>query len=215
MLFWKYAENLQENTHAEVQFQFPLQLHTSAPEFSCSFTSYFPNAFSSEHLWRTAFLCLKTYFNDAKKWLALKWFARNAWYYFDLKHIFISFYNNVKKSLVKNWFCFYFFLWPLAISMLHTDQSWFLKKSDKLFLNFTGKLWSSTFMYLSSKKSKTGANFLCNHCDEFKISSFFIFCWLSMCKSGGLGPIARKLLKGDLALQWFCSESWITAGTKL
>ena len=118
MLFWKYAENLQENTHAEVQFQFPLQLHTSAPEFSCNFTSYFPNAFSSEHLWRTAFLCLKTYFNDAKKWLALEWFARNALYYFDLKLIFISFYNNVKKSLVKNWFCFYFFLWPLAISIL-------------------------------------------------------------------------------------------------
>ena len=39
-MFWKYAANLQENTHAEVWFQ-----HTSAWLFSCEFVAYFQNTF--------------------------------------------------------------------------------------------------------------------------------------------------------------------------
>ena len=39
-VFWKYAANLQENTHAE------LQIHTSAWVLSCKFAAYFQNTFS-------------------------------------------------------------------------------------------------------------------------------------------------------------------------
>ena len=38
-MFWKYPANLQENTHAEVRFEF---------------AAYFQNTFSEEHLWKNA-----------------------------------------------------------------------------------------------------------------------------------------------------------------
>ena len=43
-VFWKYAVNLQENTHAEVWN------HTSAWLFSCKFAAYFQNTFFQEYL---------------------------------------------------------------------------------------------------------------------------------------------------------------------
>ena len=48
MVFWKYAVNLQENIHVEVQN------HNSAWMFSCIFAAYFQKIFSWEHLWRAA-----------------------------------------------------------------------------------------------------------------------------------------------------------------
>ena len=53
-VFWKYAANLQENTHAEV-CKVAKQLywnHTSAWLFFCKFAAYFQNILLSEHLWR-------------------------------------------------------------------------------------------------------------------------------------------------------------------
>ena len=49
-MFWKFAANLQENTHA-------LQLcwnRTSAWVFSYKFAAYFQNTFSTEYLWMDA-----------------------------------------------------------------------------------------------------------------------------------------------------------------
>ena len=45
-VFWKYAANLQENTHA--------WNHTSPWALSCKFAAYFQKTFSWEHLWRAA-----------------------------------------------------------------------------------------------------------------------------------------------------------------
>ena len=57
-VFWKYAENLQENTHADVDFsKNAKQLywnHTTARVFACKFTAYFQNTISQEHIWRAA-----------------------------------------------------------------------------------------------------------------------------------------------------------------
>ena len=55
-MFWKYAPNSQENTHAKVWYfnKVALQLywnHTSALVFSCKFAAYFQNTFSLEHFW--------------------------------------------------------------------------------------------------------------------------------------------------------------------
>ena len=41
-MFWKYAANLQENTHVEVQLYWN---HASAWVFSCKFATYFQNTF--------------------------------------------------------------------------------------------------------------------------------------------------------------------------
>ena len=53
-VFWKYAENLQENVHAKVQFRQscmqPYWNCTSAFVFSFKFAAYFQNTFSQEHL---------------------------------------------------------------------------------------------------------------------------------------------------------------------
>ena len=48
-MFWKYAANMQENTHAEVWFQLYLN-HTLAWVLSCKFVAYFQNTFSLENL---------------------------------------------------------------------------------------------------------------------------------------------------------------------
>ena len=53
-MFWKYAANLQESTHANNKVA--LQLcwnHPSAGVLSCKFAAYFQNAFSQEYLWVT------------------------------------------------------------------------------------------------------------------------------------------------------------------
>ena len=42
-VFWKYAANLQENTHAKLRFYWN---HTSAWVFSCKFAACFQNIFS-------------------------------------------------------------------------------------------------------------------------------------------------------------------------
>ena len=68
-VFWKYAANLQQNTHAEVWFQIALQRywnHTSAWVFSCKFAAYFQNTFSLEHVCVAAsvFQQLLTKFNS-------------------------------------------------------------------------------------------------------------------------------------------------------
>ena len=57
-VFWKYAAELQESTHAEVWIN-KVALHwnrISAWVFSCKFAVYFQNTFSWEHLWVTAFV---------------------------------------------------------------------------------------------------------------------------------------------------------------
>ena len=54
-VFWKYAANLQESAHAEVQFQEKwIAIRASAWVFSYKFVAYFQNTFSQEHLWMGA-----------------------------------------------------------------------------------------------------------------------------------------------------------------
>ena len=52
-VFWKYAANLQENTHAEVAKQLYWN-HTSVWVFYCKFAASFQNTFYKEHLWMAA-----------------------------------------------------------------------------------------------------------------------------------------------------------------
>ena len=92
-VFWKYAANLQQNTHAEVWFQIALQRywnHTSAWVFSCKFAAYFQNTFSLEHVCVAAsvFQQLLTKFNSTSGcWiqflspdrLIFKWFFFSTW----------------------------------------------------------------------------------------------------------------------------------------
>ena len=57
-MFWKYAANLQENTHPKCNFnKIALQLYwnrTLTWVFSCKFAACFQNSFSQEHLWMAA-----------------------------------------------------------------------------------------------------------------------------------------------------------------
>ena len=45
-VFWNYAANLQENTHAKVQLQQSSTATLLAYVFSCKFAAYFQNIFS-------------------------------------------------------------------------------------------------------------------------------------------------------------------------
>ena len=54
-VFWKYAANLQENTHAEVQMQSSfIEITLRQGFFSCKFAAYFQSTFSYEKLLVTA-----------------------------------------------------------------------------------------------------------------------------------------------------------------
>ena len=52
-VFWKYTANLQENSNPKCHFN-KVANRTSACVFSCKFTAYFQDTFSTEYLWMAA-----------------------------------------------------------------------------------------------------------------------------------------------------------------